>query len=214
MRRRAILTRVLIGVALLAGGGAMLTGATSCAKSPDRSRATFLLLPDFNTYKTQVDPYLQRRCGTLDCHGQPGRPYRLYGFSGFRDYTDEAGLVSGQQPTTDSEITFNFQATIGIEPEEMSRVVARQGARPETLIFLRKPMLIERHKGGKLIQRDDDGYRCLTGWLRIRTVRAPTGAGGDDDTGESGDVETIPVEERDTLTPNELLACKNAQANP
>lgn len=185
-----------------------MSGATSCAAAPDRSRATFLLLPDFPTYRDNVDPYLQRRCGTLDCHGQPGRPYRLYGFSGIRDYAEEAGspLVSGQQPTTPGEIVANFQATIGLEPEEMSRVVARQGQRPETLIFLRKPLKIERHKGGKLMSEDDDGYRCVTAWLRIRTVRAAK----DDET----QIETIPDDEREKLSDRDLSACKRAQANP
>lgn len=208
MKTSRLLTRVFLGTTLLAGGGSLLSGATSCAASPDRSRATYLLLPDFPTYRDNVDPYLQRRCGTLDCHGQPGRPYRLYGFSGIRDYAEEGGspLVSGQQPTTPGEIVANFQATIGLEPEEMSRVVARQGQDPETLIFLRKPMKTERHKGGELIKRDDDGYRCITAWLRIRTVRAAK----DDET----QIETIPDDEREKLNDKELASCKRAQANP
>lgn len=208
MKAKALLTRALLAAALLGAGGGLLSGASSCAASPDRSRATFLLLPDFATYRESVDPYLQRRCGTLDCHGQPGRPYRLYGFSGFRDYAEEAGtgLVSGQQPTTAGEILANYQATIGLEPEEMSRVVARQGQDPDTLIFLRKPLLKERHKGGRLMSVDDVGYRCVTAWLRIRTVRAS--AENEDE------IETIPDEERQKLTQKEKDFCTEAAANP
>ncbi|MFO0736989.1 MAG: hypothetical protein U0270_13970 [Labilithrix sp.] len=211
MRTRAILTRVFIGVTLLAGGGGIMSGSTSCASSPDRTRATFLLLPDFQTYKESVDPYLQKRCGTLDCHGQPGRPYRLYGFSGIRDQTEEGGspLVSGQQPTTPGEVVSNYQATIGLEPEEMSRVVARQGQNPNTLIFLRKPLKIERHKGGQLMTEDDVGYRCVTAWLRIRTVRL---AG--EDTEDPGAIETIPEEERLKLSAKDKDFCAKAAANP
>ena len=56
----------------------------------------------FNQIK-RVDPYLQRRCGTLDCHGQPGRAYRIYGFTGFRLYNEDAGL----DIVTSSEIHMN-----------------------------------------------------------------------------------------------------------
>jgi hypothetical protein len=213
-RTRAIITRVLFATTLLAGGGGLMSGAVSCASSPDRSRATFLLLPDFPTYRDNVDPYLQRRCGTLDCHGQPGRPYRLYGFSGIRDYAEEAGspLVSGQQPTTPGEIVANFQAAVGLEPEEMSRVVARQGQNPDTLLLLRKPLRKddkERHKGGKLMSEDDVGYRCVTAWLRIRTVRAAQGG----DSAE-GDIETIPEEDREKLSPKDKDFCAQAAKNP
>lgn len=208
---RAVLSRAFVAALLLAGAGGLLSGTTSCASSPDRSRATFLLLPDFAVYRDSVDPYLQRRCGTLDCHGQPGRPYRLYGFSGFRDYAEDAGsgLVSGQQPTTAGEIVANYQATIGLEPEEMSRVIARQGQDPDTLIFLRKPLRKERHKGGQVMSEQDDGYRCVTAWLRIRTVRL---AG--EDTDDPGAIETIPEEERLKLSDRDQQACSRAAQNP
>jgi len=154
---------------------------------------------------------LQRRCGTLDCHGQPGRAYRLYGFSGFRDYAEEAGtpLVSGQQPTTEGEILANYQAAVAIEPEEMSRLIARQGEDPNKLILLRKPLRLERHKGGPAMTEDDPGYRCVVAWLRVRTVRAAAA-----DSEDPGGVETIPPEEREKMNDKDKGFCQLAAANP
>lgn len=201
------LPKLLAGSVLLAGVSALASGgATACAPSPDRSRATFVLLPDYPTYRDNVDAYLQRRCGTLDCHGQPGRAYRLYGFSGFRLYNEDAGLVSGQQPTTEAEILANFQATVALEPEEMSRLVARQGVDPEKLIFLRKPLRLERHKGGRSMEIDDPGYRCVTSWLRLRTVRAAQDG--------SGEIETIPPEDREVFSARAKQECALAASIP
>jgi hypothetical protein len=178
---------------------------TACASKPDNKRVTEILQPDFPTYATYVDPYLQRRCGTLDCHGQPGRAYRLYGFSGFRLYNEDAGLVSGQQPTTPAEVIANYQAAVSVEPEEMSRLIATQGTDPRKLILLRKPLLLERHKGGPAMAEDDPGYRCVVAWLRVRTVRPVPG---------TPDFETIPEPERGTLPPGGIAACQEAQNVP
>jgi len=198
--------RVLASLVLLAAaGGALAGGTTACASSPDNRRATLILQPDFQTYATYVDAYLQRRCGTLDCHGQPGRAYRMYGFSGFRLYNEDAGLVSGQQPTTPAEIIANYQAAVALEPEEMSRLIATQGADPKKLILLRKPLLLERHKGGPSMAEDDPGYQCVVAWLRIRTVRPVPG---------SPDFETIPEAEREKLSQSGIEDCQEAQNVP
>ncbi len=191
----------------LVGGGALFTGTTttSCAAPPDRQRSTEILVPDYPIYRDNVDAYLQRRCGTLDCHGQPGRAYRIYGFAGFRLYNLDAGLVSGQQPTVEAEVRANFQALVALEPEEMSRVMARQGQEPNTLIMLRKPLKIERHKGGPAMATDDSGYKCVTAWLKIRTVRP---------TADGLDFETIPPEEREKFPAKAVEDCKDATSNP
>lgn len=199
--------KALLGAAvLLAGGGALLAGGTvSCAGAPDAKRVTEILQPDFTTYATYVDPYVQRRCGTLDCHGQPGRAYRIYGFAGFRLYNEDAGLVSGVDPTTPAEIRANYQAAVALEPEEMSRVVAAQGQNPNKLMLLRKPLRIERHKGGAALAQDDVGYRCIVAWLRVRTVRP---------TADGLDFETIPEGEREQLTPASIGDCLDAASLP
>jgi hypothetical protein len=67
----------------------------------------------------------------------------------------------------------------------------------------------ERHKGGKLMSEDDVGYRCVTAWLRIRTVRAAQGG----DSAE-GDIETIPEEDREKLSAKDKDFCTQAAKNP
>ena len=196
---------LLIGLAVLGGMGALVTGSTSCASPPDSKRFTEILQPDYATYRTYVDAYLQRRCGTLDCHGQPGRAYRIYGFAGFRLYNLDAGLVSGQQPTTEEEVLANYQAAVALEPEEMSRLIATQGAEPNKLMLLRKPLKIERHKGGPAMSEDDAGYRCVVAWLRLRTIRP---------TADGLDFETIPEQEREQLPLRARQDCEEAQNFP
>ncbi len=197
---------VLASVVVLAGTGALLTGATtSCASSPDGRRFTEILQPDYPTYRDNVDAYIQRRCGTLDCHGQPGRAYRVYGYAGFRLYNEDAGLVSGQQATTEAEVLANYQAAVALEPEEMSRLIATQGADPDKLLLLRKPLKLERHKGGPSMRTDDVGYKCVVAWLRIKTIRP---------TADGIDFETIPQEEREQLSDRAKRDCAEAKDLP
>lgn len=188
---------------------AATAGTTSCASTPDDQRLTFVIQPDYVAYKTYVDRYLNRRCGTLDCHGQPGRAYRMYGREGFRLYGPDGGgnLVSGQQPTTEEEALANFQALIGLEPEEMSRTMAlvNDPARQEEegikrLMFIRKPLRIERHKGGPAMAEDDPGYRCVKAWLQIPTVR-PDGT-------------PIPPEQRPQMSDRAKAFCAEAESFP
>ena len=54
-------------VAFLAAGAAVLLATAACVSSPDKDRITEIIQPDFATYRDHVDPYLARRCGTLDC---------------------------------------------------------------------------------------------------------------------------------------------------
>ncbi len=159
--------------------GCMVAGLTlvACAQEPDRDRTTALLQPDFPTYQANVDDYLNRRCGTLDCHGQQGRAYRIYGREGLRNYAEQdGGLISGEQPTTDAERRANFESIIGLEPEGLNRLIASQGSQEELerWVWLRKPLRLERHKGGPVMAQDDPGYRCVVAWLRVPVV---TGTG-------------------------------------
>lgn len=175
VRRRWL--RVLGVLAVAFAGSA---AAAACASVPDTNRLTVLaaedgapLEPDFAIYKASVNEVLERQCGTLDCHGQAGRAYRIYSRSGLRVYNPEAGLLSGITPTTEDEKRYNFQSLITVQPEEMRRVMARGGAEPDNLIILRKPLLVERHKGGQVMSGQT--YNCITGWLR-----APIGGKLDD----------------------------------
>lgn len=199
---------LIIGVATLGAMGALFTGSTSCATQPDNKRYTEILQPDYPTYRDYVDTYIQRRCGTLDCHGQPGRAFRVYGYQGLRPFDAGEGkepLVSGQQATTEGEIIANYQAAVALEPEEMSRLIATQGAEPNKLMLLRKPLKLERHKGGPAMAENDQGYKCVVAWLRVRTVRP---------TADGVDFETIPQAEREQLSPRAKQDCADAKDFP
>ena len=195
-------TRIPVAIA-----GIGLLASLSCAGKPDKDRLTEVIQPDYSVYKASVDRYLARRCGTLDCHGQPGRSYRIYGREGFRLYNLDAGLVSGQATTVEDEIRANLQAIVGVEPEEMTRLMATQGADPNKLIFLRKPLRLERHKGGPAMAEDDPGYRCVVAWLRIPVVKIV-------DSPEGPVPEPIPPNQRAKLSPRALADCSDAENFP
>ncbi len=111
-----------------------------------------------------MSPVFERRCGTLDCHGQVGRPLRIYSGRGLR-LPNDAGNVPGSGDTTPDEIAANYAAVVGLEPEEMSRVVALEDP-PRTLLILAKPLMLQSHKGGPaLAPANDPGETCITSWL-------------------------------------------------
>ena len=188
-------------VVTVCGATAGSIGISACAAPPDTERLTEVIVPDFDTYVQHVDAYLTRRCGTLDCHGQPGRAYRIYSREGFRlVQLQDGSLVSGQQPTQPEEQRANFQAFVSVEPEEMTRLMARQGDNPNELLVLRKPLKLERHKGGPAMAEDDPGYRCVVAWLQIPVV--------------DGNGVPIPKAQRQPLTPNGIKNCDTATAFP
>lgn len=148
--------------------------ASSCASVPDEKRFTAMIGPNYPVFRDSVDPYVEKQCGTLDCHGEPGRGFRVYGFRGLRLYSQEAGLIPGVQQTTQEEINANYFALISVEPETFNRVMARNGVDSDLLLFLRKAMNLERHKGGALFAKESAPYRCITAWLRLPTDSSAT----------------------------------------
>jgi hypothetical protein len=123
-----------------------------------------------NAFENNANPLqgvslvLETHCGTLDCHGQVGRPLRIYGGNGLR-FLDDAGLSRpGMSATTNTERQLNYQTVMGLQPELMFNVI-NNGAAPETLLLLRKPLGIERHKGSVVISGGDFSYKCITSWL-------------------------------------------------
>ena len=111
-----------------------------------------------------VDQILERRCGTLDCHGQMGRALRIFGQNGLRLIAQDAANTPGVQPTTPTELLANYQSVIGLQPELMTEVV-QGNAPPTVLLLLRKPLQLERHKGGAVISQGDPAYNCIVSWL-------------------------------------------------
>ncbi len=171
---------------LLAAWSVFLTGAVlavcfSCAQPVDDNRLTVMnKLPNADQFKQRTDGktagvsyFLERRCGTLDCHGSIARPLRIYGQHGLR-LPNDGGLYPNKGDTSDAELTANYRAVVGLEPEQMERVMA--GEDPTILLIIAKPLAYDpdskdtiygvRHRGGPQIIAGQDGYECLYQWLK------------------------------------------------
>ncbi|MEO6601889.1 MAG: hypothetical protein ABIQ16_18570 [Polyangiaceae bacterium] len=112
---------------------------------------------------------LQKRCATLDCHGQAGRNLRLYGYGGLR--LSQADTPIGI-PTTDLEYKASYDSVVGLEPEIMSEVVQLR-ADVNQLTMIRKIRGIEHHKGGQLVIEGNAFDRCIVLWLTNRPDPSP-----------------------------------------
>lgn len=114
-----------------------------------------------------VSQVIERRCGTLDCHGDGGRSLRIYGRTGLRKPRANAppGYESGGLvATTPEEVQSNYWSICGVEPEKMDGVVKKELV-PADLLILRKPRLVESHKGGQVLVEGSPGDRCISTWL-------------------------------------------------
>lgn len=148
----------------------------ACA-GPDPGSEAIVGAPlDINSFRP-VSAVLERRCGTLDCHGQPARPLRIFGQYGLRRYEPADSMnvenyaeyySGGKEPTTLAELEDNYRSILGLEPELTAKVYAKTAA-PETLTIVRKARLQEKHKGGLLWNKGDPGDVCLTNWLTGNT---------------------------------------------
>lgn len=134
--------------------------AAGCLSESDQAPATFECPPDAGWPK--VSQVLERKCGTLDCHGDRGRPFRLYGRNGAR--LSDGDVVGETDGTSDAELEHNRLSACALEPEQMN-AVRTEDAELETLTLLRKPLLLEAHKGGRVWLEDSPGYICLTSWI-------------------------------------------------
>jgi hypothetical protein len=101
-------------------------------------------------------------CGTLDCHGQTGRNLRLFGGHGLRLAKSDD---PGGRATTAAEYQASYWSTIGLEPELLDEVVRDGGKQPDRLMIVRKARGEVKHKGGTLMQANDQLDRCLQLWL-------------------------------------------------
>jgi hypothetical protein len=130
------------------------------AGAPGReSRA--LAVPPRADFEMVADA-LQTTCGSLDCHGQPGRNLRLFGARGMRL---AIGDTSAEGATTDVEYDASYWAVVGLEPEIMADVVRERGRDPERLSLIRKARGTDLHKGGALTRPDHPLDRCLLAWI-------------------------------------------------
>ncbi len=144
----------------------------ACASSPDPTAVT-------NIYTSQnafldfagsgsnkgVQGMLANKCGTLDCHGSLGRSLRIFSQYGLRLVDDAGDIPGGPGATTEAEIFANYTSAISVQPELTSKVFYGRED-PSVLLILRKPLGLERHKGGQVLSNQDPGYLCLTTWLQ------------------------------------------------
>jgi hypothetical protein len=176
------MNRLALPKIVFALGACLLPAASvlwACASVPDESRKTVSSMPNQQIFIDHVSQFLERRCGTLDCHGQPGRPLRIYGQYCLR-LPNDAGFTPAKGVTSQAEKIANYRAVVGLEPEQLNRVLA--GESPLTLLLLQKPLsygdqgpatqtLGVRHRGGpQLSDTSDDGYKCLADWLEGKFV--------------------------------------------
>ena len=157
------------GLATIAVTALAVWGATSC--SIPTENVDVGALPTQNDFVSQkVSLMMEHRCGSLDCHGAEGRPLRLYGQYGLRLQPNKDGSRNSS-PTTKAEQAANYQAVIGLQPEELSACFVSKGANFATLQLLKKPIDIQgqgiRHKGGPVLRPTltDPGWQCLYGWV-------------------------------------------------
>ena len=107
-------------------------------------------------YATYVHPILEARCAPLDCHGDPGRPLRLYAQTGLR-----AADGLRFMPITPAELDLNVRSLAAVDP----------GVAPEESLVMTKPLAGGvGHAGGDVWTSPDDPEAvCLLGWLAGRT---------------------------------------------
>ncbi|MEZ4222759.1 MAG: hypothetical protein R3B13_17595 [Polyangiaceae bacterium] len=140
-------------------GGALLAASLLACSGPAENDRFGMLTPPRDQF-APASEMLGAHCGSLDCHGQPGRNLRLYHFNGLR--LDE---VSGAGVTSNAEHEANFQSVILLEPEAMFDLVKGGGRNPELLSIVRKARGTEAHKGGKRWTPGDAADTCFATWL-------------------------------------------------
>ena len=110
---------------------------------------------DVEGYALEVQGVLEPSCATLDCHGDIGRPLRLYAETGLR-----APGVRRDAPLTPEELEDNVRSLLAIDP----------GTEPGANLVITKPLSTavggEAHVGGDVWpDREDPAVICVTAWL-------------------------------------------------
>lgn len=160
-------------LALVAGAAIVSLSAASCSGDeytktqvyacPNKSAFTGVPAGGGATLPS-VSAYMERRCGTLDCHGSFEIPMRLYGQLGRRHPTE--GNIPGGALTTAAELDANYGTVCSVEPEQTAAQVADFGQKAEELLIVRKARGVEGHKGGTVVKEGDSADQCIVGWLR------------------------------------------------
>ena len=159
-----------VAALLLAGTSALVACVTN---EPIDAR----VYPDREEFiQGGVSAMMESRCAGMDCHGQVGRPLRLYSANGLRLAVPEQGLRD-TRPTTREEQEENYASVIGLEPDAIADCLA-SGGRYVDFQLLLKPLDDSgrgiRHKGGPVLRaaNNDPGWNCLFGWAAGTPDRA------------------------------------------
>jgi len=161
---------------LAASGGALgvvgLAWLAACASVPSDARIGIAAPSAADDQFGPVSDFLVHRCGSLDCHGQLGRNFRVWGCEGMRLQPNDIPQCSkalGGFRTTPEEHLETYRSLVGLEPAVMSYVVNNHSLHPELLTFIRKARGAESHKGGTLSVPGDFQDVCITSWLQGNT---------------------------------------------
>ena len=144
----------------------LLLVLAACASTPSTSSLPVAEL-DLPSYAASVQPVVERRCGSVDCHGTLPRGLRVYGKNSLR-LANDAGAVVGSGDTTAEEARTTYQSILGLEPEKTDAFAAkspRTAADAYDLLFLAKPLSLERHRPGASLKKGEPAERCMTSWL-------------------------------------------------
>lgn len=173
--------RILYGAAMAAATALLALGASGCSGDeytgtevfvwPDKSAFTGIPVDGSGTLPA-VSSYMERRCGTLDCHGSALIPMRLYGQFG-RRHPDEMNFPGGLG-TTAAELEANYGTVCSVEPEKTAEQAQNLGQTADTLLIVRKARGTEGHKGGTILKEGDAADKCILGWLRNNGLASVT----------------------------------------
>lgn len=146
---------------------ALTTGA--CASTPDDATTAKLALGPLATddYVALVHPVIERRCGSIDCHGALPRGLRVYGETGLR-LPNDAGLVPGGGATTLEEKRATYDSIVALQPERTNALVLKDPRTPADayqLSLLTKATATERHRGGPSLLHGEPAEQCIVTWL-------------------------------------------------
>ncbi len=131
--------------------GLLLLALASCR---DQGTPIDLPTPDVAGYQANVHAIVEARCATLDCHGDMGRPLRLYSETGLRAADDR------EAPITAEELEANARALLAVDPRPEGR----------RSFVLTKPLAgtVEHEGKDQWADTTEPQYLCVEGWLQDR----------------------------------------------
>jgi hypothetical protein len=138
---------------------AIAASAMSCGEH-DASSVT-LAVPSRDGFGA-VSAVLEPNCGTLDCHGDPARNFRVYGKRGLR--LDGNHVTGAATDTTQAEVDATYASIIGLQPEMLNRLYIERGREPHRWLVVSKARGSENHIGKDRLPARSPGDRCVVSW--------------------------------------------------